>query len=320
MKARNKQARPLAFAAARAALAMLLSALLLAAVAAPAAAGTREEPEIRYHGQAHELLAVDVQMSDRGLELVREAAEALDRGEGLPAQPPSDDFFTIHFPEDEVCCFLYHADGASYTLREGRAIALTQPLFSEVFRGISERDRARAEQLKWLLRTENGKNMLISRYLSGDGQEARRWYEENFYINDREKERYTYMGENALVSLVEADVQGRRQGLALLLTEVTEAGEDRLCACCLMARFNAGEAPISVSSLKAQLVICGVSREDGAAVLTEIDSNPLEFDRPFGEQELIAKLTPELKDHSISEEEARQKLADLLAEVFTDSF
>ena len=174
---------------------------------------------------------------------------------------------------------------------------------------------AQDDSERWMKRVENGKRMLIYRYLSDDAQEPRQWYEESFFSSERGPEQYVYMGENALVSLMGEDEQGPQQGLALLLPETMTVGEDKLYACCLLVNFSIDRDELSVNSIKAQLVTCTL---DGTDTVTDIISNNLEFDKAVGEQELLAERAPEIRDYSFSEAEASHLVEELLGQVFPE--
>ena len=165
--------------------------------------------------------------------------------------------------------------------------------------------------MKWLLREDNGKLMLAYRSLTDDTQEPRQWYEENFFINERELQRYVYMGDTALVSLVDEGNQ-KQQGLAILLPETMEAG-DKLYACCLLGFFTIEGDELRVDSVKAQLIRCDLRAPDA---ITGMTSDQLEFDKPVGEQDLPSQLAPEMGDYSFAESEACQLVEELLARVF----
>ena len=269
------------------------------------------DPSASYHGENHELLAADIQLDKEYIAMIREAASALSAGEGEPTPAPESNYFSVS--EEESVLLLYQMDGKSYIWSDGEALALEKPLFDELYQDISEQEYEQGESVKWLLREDNGKLMLISRYLSNDSQEPRRWYEENFLISEREQQRYVYMGENALVSLVDDGEQGQ-QGLALLLPDTMVPGEHRLYACCLVAYFSVDRDELSVSSIKAQLVTC---TKDGPYALTDMISSSLEFDKAVGEQDLAVR-APEIRDYSFSEAEARRLVEDLLAQVFSE--
>ncbi len=272
--------------------------------------GALWDPSISYHGENHELLAVDIKLAEDDLSLIREAEAAHFQGDGQPAPAPESNYFLI--PEAKSVWLLYQMDGKSYLWREGRAVPLTQPLFGELYQGITEQEYAQSDSLKWLLREDNGKLMLIYRSLADDTQEPRQWYEENFFINEREQKRYIYMGDSALVSLVDKGDQ-EKQGLAILLPETMPGKENRLYACCLLAYFSIAQEELSVSSIKAQLVTCDVR---GTDAITDMISNQLEFDMAVGKQELLSERAPEIEDYRFSETEACRLVEELLSQVF----
>lgn len=272
--------------------------------------GALWEPSLSYHGEDHELLAVGIKLDEDGLALLRQAETALSQGEGQPAPAPESNYFLI--PEENSIWQLYQMDGKSYLWHEGRALPLSQPLFDELYQGITEQEYAQSDSLKWLLREDNGKLMLIYRSLADDTQEPRQWYEENFFINEREQKRYVYMGDSALVSLVDKGDQ-EKQGLAILLPETMEAG-DKLYACCLLAYFSIDQEELRVSSIKAQLATCDVR---GTDAITDMISNQLEFDMAVKDQDLPSQLAPEMGDYSFAESEACQLVEELLARVFS---
>ncbi|MBQ6535303.1 MAG: hypothetical protein IJI40_00780, partial [Firmicutes bacterium] len=271
--------------------------------------GALWEPSLSYHGEDHELLAVGIKLDEDGLALLRQAETALSQEEGQPAPAPESNYFLI--PEENSIWQLYQMDGKSYLWHEGRALPLSQPLFDELYQGITEQEYAQSESLKWLLREDNGKLMLAYRSLTDDTQEPRQWYEENFFINERELQRYVYMGDTALVSLVDEGNQ-KQQGLAILLPETMAAG-DKLYACCLLAYFSIDQEELRVSSIKAQLATCDVR---GTDAITDMTSNHLEFDMAVKDQDLPSQLAPEMGDYSFAESEACQLVEELLARVF----
>ena len=268
------------------------------------------DPSLSYHGQDHELLAVNIKLDEDDLALIREAEAAHSQGEGQTVPAPESNYFLI--PEAKSIWQLYQRDGKSYLWHEGRAVPLTQPLFDELYQGITEQAYAEGSSVKWQLREENGKLMLAYRSLTSDTQEPRQWYEENFFINERERQRYVYMGDTALVSLVDEGEQ-EQKGLAILLPETMAVG-DKLYACCLLAYFSIDREELRVNYVKAQFVTCDVR---GTDAITDMTSNHLEFDMAVGEQELLAGLPPEIKDYRFAEAEARRLVEELLARVFS---
>ena len=276
--------------------------------------GALLEPSVTYHGENHELLASDVKLDEDGLALLRQAAAALAQGEGQPVPAPQSDYFSVSVSEAGNACLLYQKDGKSYLWREGRALPLTQPLFDRLYQGITEQAYAEGQKVKWQLREENGKQMLISRFLSGDIKDIRRWYEETFSIGEREEQRYVYMGEDALVSLVDDGTP--QQGLAMLLPETMAVG-DKLYACCLLGFFTIEGDELRVDSVKAQLIRCDLRAPDA---ITGMTSDQLEFDKPVGEQDLPSRLAPEIGDYCFSEAEAHRLVDDLLEQVFPECF